>query len=201
MFPPICKPELQSDYLTALQKLEDQASRSIYEYDKRISSGLDIFVLRRCTSPVPPIPPNHRRTGSRPVFLNPPDLVLLPQKYRPPQRSIPSLPSSPIRAMSLSGRLHGGNGTWSQVYKVESIDGIAVTGVLLKLFDESLMPQPEWENNELDREPLSSASEMAQTEAWAYERLAELQGNYIPHSSGFFLVSRLFLLSCPADDV
>lgn len=201
MFPPICKSKNESDYVTALQKLEDQASRSTYEYDKRIGSGFEISVVRRCTSPVPPLPPSHHWTGCRPKFLAPPERVLLPQKYRPPQRPIPSLPTSPIRAMSLGGRLHGGYGTWSQVFRVDSINGIPVAGVLIKLFHECLMPQPEWENSKFDREPLESASEMAQTEAWAYDRLIELQRNYIPNSLGFFLVRKLFLLSCPANHV
>lgn len=79
MFRPVYKPTNQSYYVKELQKIENQAPKSIYEYDKRTSSALEISVLRKCTSPNPPILPNDFETDDPPIILDPPECSVTPE--------------------------------------------------------------------------------------------------------------------------
>jgi len=86
--------------------------------------------------------------------------------------------------------LHTGVDQLSQTYRSrvtqqnrESIN------VIVKLFQQSLLPYPSLENivDELSKGDWISATELAEREAWAYDKMAALQGTTIPHSYGFYV--------------
>ncbi|KAH9941523.1 hypothetical protein B0H21DRAFT_544120 [Amylocystis lapponica] len=94
---------------------------------------------------------------------------------------------------ALTRRLYGGGYVWSQIWLAAMfLPGLPQLGsatVVVKLFQES---RYEWAQDELEEDihpdlaAVSYADQLARTEAWAYDRMRELQGRVIPWSYGSF---------------
>ena len=98
----------------------------------------------------------------------------------------------------LDAELQTGRDGWSQVYEGRlGTQGEQPRVVVVKLYQECMFPDPSAVNfygsEGIFEGDWPSGTEVAQREAWAYERLRGYQGSVVPYSYGFYTVICLFL--------
>jgi hypothetical protein len=110
----------------------------------------------------------------------------------------PRLPEPIALPITLTHPVAAGQDKPSQVWRATTKEGSIV---LVKILTAFLGSDPDWSCNNLATgdgrvTDFVPDEELAHREAWAYQKLEDLQGGCIPHSYGFYDVSHQFLPCC-----
>jgi hypothetical protein len=185
MFPRFKQPRCREDYTTLI---DDMRAR------RREASAIKwkfphvLPVLNDCKDPVP-------WEGSTDISQPP----QVPRRHQPKQRQrvFPEVSSPRDMQVLLLTPLQTGYTKWSQVYVALLTIGGRSCEVVIKLYQQCMFLEP----NSANVDEWSSATEVAQREAWAYQMLERYQGSTIPYSYGFYMVNGIqfiphFIGSC-----
>jgi hypothetical protein len=181
MFPPFHAPQNETEFNAFVTSLENSRQASL---DMPITFPSALRPLRECVNPEPPV-------GSEPLL---PETCRIPAIFLPDVRPRFLPESRPLTDTTLvvTEPLLIGVNQLSQTYHGRvNCRGYESVEVVVKLFQQSLFRYPYLEDS-FDRFSQSdwvSATELAQREAWAYDKMIVLQGTTIPHSYGFYMVS------------
>jgi hypothetical protein len=171
MFPRFKQPRCREDYTTLI---DDMRAR------RREASAIKwkfphvLPVLNDCKDPVP-------WEGSTDISQPP----QVPRRHQPKQRQrvFPEVSSPRDMQVLLLTPLQTGYTKWSQVYVALLTIGGRSCEVVIKLYQQCMFLEP----NSANVDEWSSATEVAQREAWAYQMLERYQGSTIPYSYGFYM--------------
>jgi hypothetical protein len=186
MFPDFKPPRCDEEY----NKLRDSLSISRAKAYKNTIDlpGFQLPVLAQCMDPHPPL-------GQTEVY----EVPDIPRRHQPRRRmrNFPELSSPNDMLVCLDHPLQTGRRGWAQVYAGKLTIHRKTCDVVVKLYQECMFQDPDPSNfyavNGYLSSDWSSATDIAQQEAWAYSMLKDYQGTTIPNSYGFYIVSGIHL--------
>jgi hypothetical protein len=183
MFPPFRAPQNENAFNTFFASLKHWRQASL---DMPIHFPSALRSLRECRNPEPPV-------GSGPSL---PETCRIPSIFLPDARPRLFRESYPLAdaTLTITEPLLTGLGRLSQTYCGHiNHKGYEPVDVIVKLFQQSLFQYPCLGDflDTLSQNDWISATDLAQREAWAYNKMTALQGTTIPHSYGFYMVMLL----------
>jgi hypothetical protein len=180
MFPPFRAPQNENAFNTLFTSLKRSRQASL-EMPFHYPSALRL--LHECRNPEPP-------AGSGPLL---PETCRISSIFLPDARPRLFQESHLLTdaTLTITEPLLTGLNRLSQTYcGCINRRGYEPVDVIVKLFQQSFFQYPCLEDflNTLSLSDWISATDLAQREAWAYDKMTALQGTTIPYSYGFYLV-------------
>jgi hypothetical protein len=182
MFPDFQPPRCDEEHKKLCENLSISRAKA-YKHTLYLP-GSELPVLAQCTNPHPP-------PGQTEVYDSPE----VPRRHQPRKRAqgFPELSLPSDMHVFLDHPIQTGRHGWAQVYAGRLTIQQKTCDVVVKLYQECMFRDPDsssfYAPNGYLSGDWSSATDIAQQEAWAYSMLKEYQGSTIPYSYGFYIVS------------